>query len=56
MKLDIGNQAGGNRQNVTINASQEDVAIIGEEAFMKPVDSQMLSFGQSSTFGNRLVS
>ena len=45
MKLDIGNQAGGNRQNVTINASEEDVAIIGEEAFMKPVDSQMLSFG-----------
>lgn len=45
MKLDIGNQAGGNRQNVTINASQEDVAIVGEEAFMKPVDSQMLSFG-----------
>ena len=45
MKLDIGNQAGGNRQSVTINASQEDVAIIGEEAFMKPVDSQMLSFG-----------
>ena len=45
MKLDIGNQDGGNRQNVTINASQEDVAIIGEEAFMKPVDSQMLSFG-----------
>ena len=30
---------------MTINASQEDVAIIGEEAFMKPVDSQMLSFG-----------
>ena len=45
MKLDIGNQAGGNRQNVTINASQEDVAIIGKEAFMKPVDSQMFSFG-----------
>ena len=45
MKLDIGNQASGNRQNFTINASQEDVAIIGEEAFMKPVDSQMLSFG-----------
>ncbi len=45
MKMDIGNQAGGNRQNVTINMSQEDVAIIGEEAFMKPVDSQMLSFG-----------
>ena len=45
MKMDIGNQDGGNRQNVTINASQEDVAIIGEEAFMKPVDSQMLSFG-----------
>jgi iron complex outermembrane receptor protein len=45
MKLDIGDQAGGNRQNVTINASQEDVAIIGEEVFMKPVDSQMFSFG-----------
>ncbi len=45
MKLDIGNQDSGNRQNFTINASQEDVAIIGEEAFMKPVDSQMLSFG-----------
>ena len=45
MKLDIGNQAGGNRQNFTINVSEEDVAIIGEEAFMKPVDSQMLSFG-----------
>jgi iron complex outermembrane receptor protein len=45
MKLDIGNQAGGNRQNFTINVSGEDVAIIGEEAFMKPVDSQMLSFG-----------
>ncbi len=45
MKLDIGNQDSGNRQSVTINASQEDVAIIGEEAFMKPVDSQMLSFG-----------
>ncbi len=45
IKLDIGNQVSGNRQNVTINASQEDVAIIGEEAFMKPVDSQMLSFG-----------
>ena len=45
MKMDIGNQASGNRQNVTINMSQEDVAIIGEEAFMKPVDSQMLSFG-----------
>ncbi len=45
MKLDIGNQDGGNRQNVTINVSQEDVAIIGEEAFMKPVDSQMLSVG-----------
>ncbi len=45
MKLDIGNQDGGNRQNVTINVSQEDVAIIGEETFMKPVDSQMLSLG-----------
>ena len=45
MKLDIGNQSGGNRQNFTINVSEEDVAIIGEEAFMKPVDSQMLSFG-----------
>ena len=45
MKLDIGDQAGGNRQNVTINLSQEDVAIIGEEVFMKPVDSQMFSFG-----------
>jgi len=45
MKLDIGNQASGNRQNFTINVSEEDVAIIGEEAFMKPVDSQMLSFG-----------
>jgi iron complex outermembrane receptor protein len=46
MKLDIGNQASGNRQNVTINVSQEDVAIISEEeAFMKPVDSQMLNFG-----------
>ena len=45
MKLDIGNQDSGNRQNFTINASQEEVAIIGEEAFMKPVDSQMLSFG-----------
>ncbi len=45
MKFDIGNQDSGDRQNVTINLSQEDVAIIGEEAFMKPVDSQMLSFG-----------
>ena len=45
MKLDIGDQADGNRQNFTINVSEEDVAIIGEEAFMKPVDSQMLSFG-----------
>ena len=46
MKLDIGNQASGNRQNVTINVSQEDVAIISEEeVFMKPVDSQMLNFG-----------
>ena len=46
IKFDIGNQAGGNRQNVTINASQEDVAVVSkEETFMKPVDSQMLSFG-----------
>jgi len=45
MKLDIGNQSGGYRQNFTINVGEEDVAIIGEEAFMKPVDSQMLSFG-----------
>ena len=45
MKMDIGNQDGGNRQSVTINVSQEDVAIIGEEAFMKPVDSQMFSVG-----------
>ena len=39
-KLDIGDQ-----QSVTLNVNQEDVAIIGEEAFMKPVDSQMLSVG-----------
>ena len=45
MKLDIGDQNSGDRQNFTINVSQEDVAIIGEEAFMKPVDTQMLSLG-----------
>ena len=39
-KLDIGDQ-----QSVTLSVNQEDVAIIGEEAFMKPVDSQMLSVG-----------
>ena len=39
-KLDIGDQ-----QSVTLNVNQEDVAIIGEEAFMKPVDSQMFSVG-----------
>ena len=45
MKLDIGDQNSGDRQNFTINVSQEDVAIVGEEAFMKPVDTQMLSLG-----------
>ena len=45
LKLDIGDQAGGNRQNFTVNLSQEDVAIVGEEAFMQPVDSKMLSLG-----------
>ena len=45
LKLDIGDQASGNRQNFTVNLSQEDVAIIGEEAFMQPVDSKMLSLG-----------
>jgi iron complex outermembrane receptor protein len=49
LKFDIGNQASGNRQNVTLNLSEEDVSIkpsdANEEPFMKPVDSQMLSFG-----------
>ena len=45
LKLDLGDQRSGNRQNFTVNLSQEDVAIIGEEAFMQPVDSKMLSLG-----------
>ena len=45
LKLDLGEQAIGNRQNFTVNFSQEDVAIVGEEAFMQPVDSKMLSLG-----------
>ena len=45
LKLDLGEQASGNRQNFTVNFSQEDVAIVGEEAFMQPVDSKMLSLG-----------
>lgn len=45
LKLDLGDQASGNRQNLTVNFSQEDVAIVGEEAFMRPVDSKMLSLG-----------
>ena len=45
LKLDLGEQARGNRQNFTVNFSQEDVAIVGEEAFMQPVDSKMLSLG-----------
>ena len=45
LKLDLGDQASGNRQNLTVNFSQEDVAIVGEEAFMQPVDSKMLSLG-----------
>ena len=43
LKLDLGEQARGNRQNFTVNLSQEDIAIVGEEAFMQPVDSKMLS-------------
>ena len=46
LKLDIGEQASGNRQNFTVNLSQEDVAIQSEEErFMEPVDSKMMSFG-----------
>ena len=45
LKLELGEQASGNRQNFTVNFSQEDVAIVGEEAFMQPVDSKMLSLG-----------
>ena len=45
LKLDLGDQASGNRQNLTVNFSQEEVAIVGEEAFMRPVDSKMLSLG-----------
>ena len=45
LKLDLGEQVSGNRQNFTVNFSQEDVAIVGEEAFMQPVDSKMLSLG-----------
>ena len=45
LKLDLGEQVSGNRQNFTVNFSQEDVAIVGEEAFMRPVDSKMLSLG-----------
>jgi iron complex outermembrane receptor protein len=45
LKLDLGEQDRGNRQNFTVNFSQEDVAIVGEEAFMQPVDSKMLSLG-----------
>ena len=45
LKLDLGDQRSGNRQNFTVNFSQEDVAIVGEEAFMQPVDSKMLSLG-----------
>ena len=49
LKFDIGNQASGNRQNVTLNLSEEDVSIkpsdVNEEPFMRPADSQMLSLG-----------
>ena len=45
LKLDLGDESSGNRQNFTVNFSQEDVAIVGEEAFMQPVDSKMLSLG-----------
>ena len=45
LKLDLGEQASGNRQNFTVNFSQEDIAIVGEEAFMQPVDSKILSLG-----------
>ena len=49
LKFDIGNQASGNRQNVTLNLSEEDVSIkpsnANEEPFMRPADSQMLSLG-----------
>ena len=49
MKIDIGNQAGGNRQNVTLNLSEEDVSIkpsdADEDPFMRPTESQMLSIG-----------
>ena len=49
MKFDIGNQAGGNRQNVTLNLSEEDVSITpsdaNEDPFMRPTESQMLSIG-----------
>jgi iron complex outermembrane receptor protein len=49
MKFDIGDQAGGNRQNVTLNLSEEDVSITpsdaNEDPFMRPTESQMLSIG-----------
>ncbi len=49
LKFDIGNQASGNRQNVTLNLSEEDVSIkpsdANEEPFMRPTDSKMLSLG-----------
>ena len=49
MKFDIGDQTSGNRQNVTLNLSEEDVSITpsdaNEDPFMRPTESQMLSIG-----------
>ncbi len=49
LKFDIGDQASGNRQNVMLNLSEEDVSIkpsdANEDPFMRPADSQMLSLG-----------
>ncbi len=49
LKFDIGDQAAGNRQNVTLNLSEEDVSITpsdaNEDPFMRPTESQMLSIG-----------
>ncbi len=49
LKFDIGDQASGNRQNVMLNLSEEDISIkpsdANEDPFMRPADSQMLSLG-----------
>ncbi len=49
LKFDIGNQNSGNRQNVTLNLSQEEIAILpsdeNDDPFMRPSESGILSIG-----------